>query len=80
MFCAGAGRVADGAVFFAAGIRDKDFNREVNDKDWDVGLHVVFKNKAAHDQYQESSRHQQFIKENKDNWAKVRVFDTQYEP
>lgn len=68
-----------GAVFFAAGSRDKDFDRDVNAKDWDVGLHIVFKNKAAHDKYQDSDRHQTFIKENRDNWQKVQVFDTQFE-
>jgi len=69
-----------GATFFAVGARDKSFNRPVNDKDWDVGLHIVFKNKAAHDKYQDSERHQQFITENRDHWQKVRVFDTQFEP
>ncbi|HZU39053.1 MAG TPA: Dabb family protein [Gemmataceae bacterium] len=68
-----------GATFFAAGSRDPAFNRDVNVKDWDVGLHVVFKNKAAHDKYQSSERHQQFIKENRENWQKVQVFDTQFE-
>ena len=65
-----------GEVFFEAGTRAEEFNREVNDRDWDVSLHVVFKNKAAHDQYQEAERHKQFIQENKDNWKKVRVFDS----
>ena len=37
--------------------------RDVNDRDFDVALHLVFKNKAAHDQYAESERHQKFIEE-----------------
>jgi hypothetical protein len=65
-----------GAVFFAAGVRAEDFTREVNDRDFDVALHIVFKDKAAHDKYQESERHKQFIEEGKDNWKKVRVFDS----
>lgn len=65
-----------GTVFFAAGVLAKDFNREVNDRDWDVALHLVFKNKAAHDKYQNAERHLKFIEENKDNWENVRVFDS----
>ena len=65
-----------GEVFFAAGTRAEDLTREVNDRDFDVALHIVFKDKAAHDKYQEDKRHKQFIEENKDNWKKVRVFDS----
>jgi hypothetical protein len=66
----------EGEVFFAAGSRAEDFQREVNDRDFDVSLHIVFKDKAAHDKYHDAPRHKQFIAENKDNWKKVRVFDT----
>ena len=65
-----------GEVFFAAGTRAEDLQREVNDRDFDVALHIYFKDKAAHDKYQDSERHRQFIDENKDNWKKVRVFDS----
>jgi hypothetical protein len=64
-----------GEVYFSAGVV-ADFDRPVNDRDWDVGLHIVFKDKASHDKYQDDPRHKQFIEENKDNWKKVRVFDT----
>jgi hypothetical protein len=65
-----------GEVFFAAGTRAKELDRDVNDRDFDVALHIVFRDKAAHDQYQEAPRHKQFIEENKANWKKVRVFDS----
>ena len=65
-----------GTVFFAAGTLCEDLKREVNDRDFDVGLHLVFADRAAHDAYQTADRHQAFIKENKDNWKKVRVFDS----
>jgi hypothetical protein len=65
----------DGTVFFAIGTRTPDLSREVNDKEFDVGLHVVFRDRAAHDAYQTHPRHVQFIEENKPHWAKVRVFD-----
>jgi hypothetical protein len=68
-----------GEVFFAAGTRAAELVRSVNDQDFDVALHIVFNNKEAHDQYQDASRHKQFIEENQANWAKVRVFDSMVE-
>lgn len=65
----------EGAVFFGVGTRTPDLSREVNDKDFDVGLHVVFKDRASHDAYQTHPRHVRFIEENKPHWARVRVFD-----
>jgi len=69
-----------GELHFFAGVLGEEFKREVNDRDWDVGLHIIFKDKAAHEEYQESERHKQFIAENKESWKKVRVFDTAEEP
>lgn len=68
-----------GTVFFAAGTLNEELDRPVNDRDFDVGLHLIFKNKAAHDKYQDAPRHLQFIEENKANWSKVRVFDSNVE-
>ena len=68
--------VQSGIVFFAAGPLCQELNREVNDLDWDVGLHLVFESKAAHDAYQDDATHNQFIDEQKPNWSKVRVFDS----
>ena len=65
-----------GTVFFAAGVLAEDLKREVNDRDFDVGLHIVFDSQAAHDKYQDAALHKQFIEENKENWKKVRVFDS----
>ncbi len=64
-----------GVVFFAVGT-PSDLDREVNDRDFDVGLHVIFEDRAAHDEYQPSERHAKFIAENKHLWNKVRVFDS----
>jgi hypothetical protein len=65
----------DGEVFFSCGPLCEDLKREVNDTAFDVALTIVFEDKAAHDKYQDHKRHLQFIKENKDLWTKVRVFD-----
>ena len=54
--------------------------REVNDLNFDVSLHLVFASKAAHDKYQDHPRHLKFVEENKENWEKVRVFDSYLSP
>jgi hypothetical protein len=65
-----------GIVYFACGTRAEELQRPVNDLDFDISLHIVFEDQAAHDHYQAASLHLEFIEENKDNWNKVRVFDS----
>ena len=66
-----------GEVSFACGAPAEGFERDVNDRDWGVGLHIVFTDKDAHDTYQDSKRHHQFVEENQPNWVRARVFDTE---
>jgi stress responsive alpha/beta barrel protein len=68
--------VQAGIVFFAAGPICRELDRDVNDRAWDVGLHIVFIDKSAHDAYQEDATHNTFIERNKSNWSSVRVFDS----
>jgi hypothetical protein len=65
-----------GIVFFACGVLCEDLDREVNVRDWDVGLHIIFKDRAAHDHYQQTEAHLKFIEENRGDWSAVRVFDS----
>lgn len=65
-----------GTLYYSAGSLVPDLTREVNQRDWDVALHVVFESRETHDVYQAAPRHLQFIEENKATWAKVRVFDS----
>jgi len=65
-----------GIVSFHCGTLAADHVRPVNDRDFDVGLHVIFTDKEAHDQYQASATHHQFVTETQGNWKKSRVFDT----
>ena len=65
-----------GVVFFAAGARVEAHERDVNLRDWDVSLHIVFESKDHHDEYQKAPDHYKFIDENKENWKSVRVFDS----
>ncbi len=66
----------EGTVYFAAGTLAGDLKRPVNDQDFDVALHLVFASKEAHDKYQDHPRHLKFVEENRENWEKVRVFDS----
>jgi hypothetical protein len=65
-----------GVVFFAAGTLGEEFQRPVNDRGFQVAMHVVFESKDAHDAYQTAQDHLTFIEDNKDNWDQVRVFDS----
>src|SRR5205807_2251489 len=55
-----------GAVSFAVGTLGEEFTSDVSDRDWDVGLHLVFDSKADYDKYQDDARRKQFIAENQD--------------
>ena len=65
-----------GIIHFWCGVLAEDHVRDVNDRDWEVGLHVIFEDKAAHDYYHDHPDHQQFVAEMQSNWAASRVFDT----
>ena len=65
-----------GIVFFACGARAEGLDRDVNDRDFDVGLHIVFTDQEAHDRYQDAPLHLRFIQECQDDWRQVRVFDS----
>ena len=52
-----------------------DTDRDVVDNSYSYGLVLVFKNKAAHDQYQEGAVHAKFLEEHASKWGKVLVYD-----
>lgn len=57
------------------GRRDTRMNRDVNEKEYTVGLVVYFDDKAGHDQYNESELHTEYVNKHKEHWAKVVVYD-----
>jgi hypothetical protein len=65
----------DGEVFFAVGTRAEDADA-MFDKDFDVALHMYFQNKEARDRVSDSRQHKQFVAECRENWKKVRMFDS----
>lgn len=66
----------DGIVYFSAGPRHTEYQRDVNDLTFDVALTIVFESTDAQEAYQVTEPHKQFIAENEGNWASVRVFDS----
>lgn len=68
-----------GVVYFGAGSLAAEYARPVNDRDFHVCLNVVFDSRASHDVYQTAADHLKFIEENREGWAKVRVFDADVE-
>lgn len=67
----------EGVVHFSTGVVNPERKARPDDVNWQVALHLVFKNKASLSKYVESKTHKQFVEENKDNWEKVRVFDAE---
>ena len=66
----------DGIVSFSAGPRHADYQRDVNDLDFEVALTIVFESLDAQEAYQVTQPHQDFIDTYSANWERVRVFDS----
>ena len=65
-----------GITYFSVGGLADDLDRDVNDKDFDVALHVVFKDRKAYDVYATHPQHLKLIEVGQPLWTKVRVFDS----
>ncbi len=65
-----------GMVLFALTLRAHDVDSPVNDRQFDVAIHLVFSDKASHDQYQDSPRHVEFLEKWENSWTDVRAFDS----
>ncbi|MDB5349934.1 MAG: Stress responsive Barrel Domain-containing protein [Planctomycetota bacterium] len=70
----------EGTVSISFGTIAEDVVEAPSVRDFDVALHVVFENKAANATYQKHPRHVAFVAENKEKFAKVRVFDSYLAP
>jgi hypothetical protein len=66
----------EGIVYFGVGVNARQYAREVNDRDYDVALHLIFATAEDHDVYQTHPRHMKFVEECKGLWMRVRVFDS----
>ncbi len=70
----------EGVASFSVGTIAEDVVEQVSDREFDVALLMVFRDKKAGDAYQKSPRHQKFVEENRPLFAKVRVFDSYQNP
>jgi hypothetical protein len=64
-----------GIVFYAAGTCS-DVERSSSDPDYDVALHVVFRDRAALDAYMTAPKHVAFMNKHGDNWKDIHAFDS----
>ena len=69
-----------GVIYFGAGARAEELDQDINDRDFHVGLHMVFRSQEHIDPYLNNSRHLKFVDLFKDNWQQVRVFDAFVRP
>jgi hypothetical protein len=65
-----------GQLSFGVGNRARDQNRDVNDKNFDVSMDMVFEDYAAYEAYSNDPRHEEFVKEVGDLSSSRRVFDS----
>lgn len=63
-----------GMTFFCCGTL-ADLERPVNDRLFDIGLHMIFADRAAHDDYLVHERHMKFKESNEASWRQYRVYD-----
>ena len=69
-----------GIAYYSAGVIGENFEPAVSVRDFDVALHLVFEDKAAHAKYLPHPQHKAFIEEQKATFAGVRVFDSEVKP
>ncbi len=69
-----------GLAHASVGVIGENYEPPVSDRDFDVALHLVFEDKAAHGKYLPHPEHKKFIQENLTAWEKVRVFDSEVQP
>lgn len=58
-----------------SGRRDVAMQRDVNATDYDIGLTVLFDDKAGLQLYADHPLHLEYIGKYKQNWQRVRVYD-----
>jgi hypothetical protein len=61
------------------GRRDATMQRDVSMIDFDLGLSVLFDDRAGHDVYADHPIHLDYIARNRDKWTAVRVADFEAE-
>lgn len=71
----------DGVQHYSVGtITEEVVEPSVCVRDFDVALHLVFDSKESEAKYLKAPRHVQFVEENREAFAKVRVFDSSINP
>ncbi len=58
-----------------SGPRDRAMQRPVSVTDFDIGLAVIFDDKAGYEVYADHPLHVEYVNRHKEGWAKVSVID-----
>jgi hypothetical protein len=66
----------DSLIYFNVG-KPADTDRPTIDKTYSYSMLTVFKDKAGHDFYQTHPAHLKFLDENRMNWEKVLIYDSE---
>jgi Stress responsive A/B Barrel Domain len=66
----------EGVLYFSAGPRAEEIKEGVSADNWDVALHIVFKEKKFLDKYIPHPDHKKFVEDYKDMWKGVKVYDS----
>ncbi len=60
-----------------SGPRDQTMQRPVSVTDFDIGLVVVFDDKAGYEVYADHPLHLEYVQRHRDGWSRVAVIDFQ---
>ena len=68
-----------GTVSIAIGTLADDIQWDVSDRDFDVSVSILFRDRIALDEYLESPRHEAFLEKHAAEWTRLRCFDAYVE-
>jgi hypothetical protein len=68
-----------GVIFFAVGTRSRDGDGPAVDRDFDLSLHIIFRDRETHQRYMDSERRREFSLANRAHLGKVRLFVSEVE-
>jgi tetratricopeptide (TPR) repeat protein len=66
----------EGVVFWSVGTLADSIKRDYSDRNFDVTIHIVFKDLDAYEKYMASKPRQDWVNERQAGWKQVRTFDS----
>jgi tetratricopeptide (TPR) repeat protein len=66
----------EGVAFWSVGSLAESIKRDYSDRNFDVAIHLVFKDMDAYEKYIASKARQDWVSERQSGWKQVRTFDS----